>query len=139
MLKTSFLTTVLVAALAAPAFAQADTPNGSGAGLQRGIETLNSSGQVGMVTILRGSGNPMLDVNMKGTNGHPESVTLVRGKECTSLEGGPIMKVGALNGGVLHAASPISGDRLLSGNYNVVVHNNTPTSQPVACGHIYVR
>lgn len=139
MLKSSFLTAIMLAALVAPALAQVDTVNGSGAGLQRGLETLNSSGQVGMVTIVRRSGAPVLDVNVQGSNGHPEAVTIVRGKDCTALEASPVMPLGLLKGGRLHATSPISGDHLLSGNYNVLVHNNTSTSQPVACSHIYIR
>jgi hypothetical protein len=33
---------------------------------------------------------------------------------------------------------PMTEDRLVSGNYVVVVYsNNTPGSRPVACGHLY--
>jgi hypothetical protein len=138
MLKTSFLTALLAAALAVPALAQID-PNDTGAGLVRGLESMNSSAQVGEVRIQRGSGTPTLTLDVKGTAGHPEAVTLNRGKDCSALEATPQMVLGSLSNGRLHATSPLPADRLLSGNYNAVVHNNTPTSRPVACGHIYVR
>jgi len=47
------------------------------------------------------------------------------------------MQLGDALHGQLNATSPLPFDRLMSGNYSIVVHNNTPTSQAVACGEIY--
>jgi hypothetical protein len=138
MLKTPFLTALLAAALVVPALAQT-APNDTGAGLERGLQAVNSSGQVGSVTVFRTSGNPTLVVDVKGSANHPEAVTIARGRSCDALDLSTKLPLGNLQNGRLRATSPISSDRLLSGNYYLVVHNNTPTSRPVLCGQLYVR
>ena len=66
-------------------------------------------------------------------------LTIVRGRgNCKELDGRSGVAIGELRDGRLRARSPLSYDRLVSGNYYVVVHNNTPTSRPVACGNIYL-
>ena len=137
MLKHMLLTAAATAVLVAPATAQI-APNDSGAGIQRGLTAVNSSAQTGFITVF-GRGTPRIQVVLDGTRGKPEAVTLVRGRDCPQALGAPnIAVLGTLRGGRLTASSPMPFDRLLSGNYTVLVRNNTPNSRPVACGHLYL-
>jgi hypothetical protein len=136
---THLLLSAAAAALfVAPATAQI-APNDTGAGIQRGMTAVNSSAQTGMVTVF-GRGNPRIQVVIDGSRGKPESVTLVRGRDCPQAlaASNNVAVLGTLSGGRLTAASPIPLDRLMSGNYSVLVRNNTPDSRPVSCGHLYL-
>jgi hypothetical protein len=138
MLKHLAIATFVAAAAVAPAIAQI-APNDTGRGIERGLTAVNSSAQTGMVTVLRGDGGPRFQITVDGSAGHPESVTLVRGRSCPEALGAPNVAVlGTLHNGHLTATSPIPFDRLMSGNYTVLVRNNTPDSRPVICGHIYL-
>jgi hypothetical protein len=145
MLKQLAIIAFVAAAAVAPALAQnapSDTgiaPNDTGRGIERGLTAVNSSAQTGMVTILRGAGSPRIQITVDGSRGHAESVTLVRGRTCPEALSAPNVAVlGTLHGGQLTATSPIAFDHLMSGNYTVLVRNNTPDSRPVICGHIYL-
>ena len=139
MLKPLALAALITVAAAAPALAQI-APNDTGRGIQRGLTAVNSSAQTGMVTILRGTAAPRIQITVDGSAGHPESVTLVRGRTCPAALAAPNVAVlGRLHNGHLTAASPIPFDRLMSGNYAVLVRNNTPTSRPVVCGQLYLN
>ena len=81
MLKHLAIAAVIAAAAIAPALAQI-APNDTGRGVQRGLTAVNSSAQTGMVTVLRGGGSPRIQITVDGSAGHPESVTLVRGRTC---------------------------------------------------------
>jgi hypothetical protein len=131
MLK-SVLVAAVLAALATPALAQTSLDQ-SIIGVVRGLESQNTSGQVGEV--LFHASNLMLDV--KGTGGKSEAVTINRSFQCSDRSGPIAATLGTLSNGMLTATATISNDRLLSGNYVVVVHNNGPMSRPVACGQLY--
>ncbi len=146
MLKQLAIVAFVAAAAIAPALAQTapgDTgiaPNDTGRGVERGLTAVNSSAQTGMLTILRGSGSPRLQITVDGSRGHAESVTLVRGRTCPEALSAPNVAVlGTLHDGHLSATSPIAFDHLMSGNYSVLVRNNTADSRPVVCGHIYLN
>ena len=131
MRKFVLLAALLVGTIA-PALAQL-SPDQIPVGVVRGIEEVNSSGQVGEVVDHSSS----LAVDLKGTGGKPEAVTLNRGFDCSDQAGPLVASLGTLSNGTLSAPAPLPNDRLLSGNYDVIVHNNNPTSAPVACGHLY--
>jgi hypothetical protein len=78
-----------------------------------------------------------LVVDMKGTGGKAEAVTINRGFQCSDQPGPVAARLGMLSNGHLAATASISRDRLLSGNYLVVVHNNGANSRAVACGQLY--
>lgn len=139
MLKRLALAALVAVAAVAPALAQI-APKDTGRGVERGLTAVNSSAQTGMVTVLRRNGGPQLQITVDGSAGHSEAVTLVRGRTCPEALGAPNVAVlGTLHNGHLTATSPVPFDRLMSGNYTVLVRNNTPDSRPVICGHIYLN
>src|SRR5579871_524657 len=118
MFKHLLLFAAAAALFVAPAAAQI-APDDSGAGIQRGMTAVNSSAQTGMVTVF-GRGNPRIQVVIDGSRGKPESVTLVRGRDCPqALAASNVAVLGTLHGGRLTATSPMPIDRLMSGNYTV--------------------
>ncbi len=131
MLKLA-LVAALLGALAGPALAQTALDQNL-TGIVRGIQSQNTSAQVGEVLFNANS----LVVDMKGTNNKPEAVTINRGFQCSDQPGPVSARLGTLSNGRLTATPTISRDRLLSGNYLVVVHNNDANSRAVACGQLY--
>ena len=134
---TSFFIALLSIALIAPAVAQI-APNDTGRGIERGLTAMNSSAQVGTLNVSRGDGNPVIVLKVEGApGGHPETATISRGSDCRAANNSTGIVLGQLINGRLRATSPLSFDRLMSGNYFVVVHNNTATSRAVLCGNLY--
>lgn len=132
MLK-SVLVVALLAGSISPALAQTSLDQ-SLTGVVRGIQSQNTSGQVGEV-LFRSNG---VIVDMQGTSGKPEAVTINRGFQCSDQPGPVYILLGTLSNGKLTAPVSLSSDRLLSGNYLVVVHNNNDVkSAAVACGQLY--
>ena len=137
----------LLAATVAPAAAQLAAPvapvapNEPLRGIERGIEQANSSAQVGSMLITPGNGNnPTIVIDVKGAAGKPEIVTINRGFGCADDVGQQVAVLGTLSpGGRLHATSPLPFDHLMSGNYNIIVHNSHAMSQSNACGHLYLH
>jgi membrane peptidoglycan carboxypeptidase len=126
------LAAALLAGLASPALAQTALDQNLN-GIVRGIESQNTSAQVGEVMF--NSNNLVVDV--KGTGNKAEAVTINRGFQCSDQPGPVFAVLGMLSNGHLAARASISRDRLLSGNYLVVVHNNGAHSRAVACGQLY--
>lgn len=124
----------------APAFAQAP-PGGVplGAGLQRGVMSLNNSGQNGFVTLFNQGRQTRLVTALEGTlPGRVQTVAIQRGKTCDAVQPGIIARSADMVHGISRGTVPLSEDRLLSGNYVVIVYsNNTPGARPVACGQLY--
>lgn len=131
MLK-SVLVAALLAGVISPALAQTSLDQSLN-GLVRGIGSQNTSGQVGEV-LFKDNG---LIVDMKGAGNKAEAVTINRGFQCSDQPGPVTARLGTLSNGRLAATVAISNDRLLSGNYLVVVHNNDADSRAVACGQLY--
>jgi hypothetical protein len=121
----------------APAFAQGGVP--LGAGLQRGVESVNNSGQTGFITLFRGDDQTRVVTALEGTMaGRVQTVAIQRGKSCDSVQPGIVVRSADMVHGMSRGSVPMTEDRLVSGNYVVVVYsNNTPGSRPVACGHLY--
>jgi len=123
-----FFASIVAAVMLAGAPALAQTGPGGvpvGAGLQRGMEQLNESGEVGFVTLFV-------------PPGRTQTVAIQRGKDCSSFDPGMTARSADLVGGTSRGTVAMSQDRLTSGNYDVVVYSTTgPGARPVACGHLY--
>jgi hypothetical protein len=124
----------------APAFAQAP-PGGVplGAGIQRGVEELNNSGQDGYVTLFPTGAHTHIVTALEGTKpGRVQTVAIQRGADCNSLHPEIVAKSTDMMHGMSRGDVPLSTDRLLSGNYNVVIYSeNTPGAHQVACSHLF--
>jgi hypothetical protein len=130
----------VVAALVTTAAASAQPyPGDPGAGTERGVEQVNNSGQVGTVTLFRRDPGTRIQIALHGvTDGRVESVRIYRGSSCDDLKPRPTYFLADLKNGVSRSSVGLTQDRLLSGNYNVVVFsNNHAGAQTVACGHLY--
>jgi len=128
----SILVAAMLAGVTSPAFAQSSLDQNA-TGIVRGIESQNTSGQVGEVRYRSNA----VEVAMNGTDSKSEAVTINRGFECSDQPGTIVARLGRLSNGKLAAAVSLTSDRLLSGNYLVVVHNNDANSRAVACGQLY--
>jgi hypothetical protein len=131
ILVAALLSLTGTSALAQPSLDQQNARN-----IVRGIHGENTSGQIGEAAIDRR--NNRIVVRIQGTKGSPEAVTIERGSTCGPAARPLVATLGTLHDGRLTATLPLGADRLLSGNYDVVVHNNTPVSRSVACGHLYL-
>ncbi|MEA2663109.1 MAG: hypothetical protein QOI11_53 [Candidatus Eremiobacteraeota bacterium] len=114
-------------------------PDDSGAGTKLGIEQLNNSGQVGEVTLFRTDPSTRVLVRIDGANGRTEPVRIHRGRTCDQLDPRPAYVLSNLSAaGISRSIVRAGEDKLLSGNYNVVVFSsNAPGARPVSCGHLY--
>jgi len=124
--------TSLLAAL--PVLAQT-APGDTGAGVQRGLQELNFSGQVGSVTLYRaprGSGT-LVVVNVHGQpSGRIEAASIQRGKSCapSDIDPNPAWMLSNVSGGRSTTVINASDTKLLSGNYVVIVHGGAPVPVP---------
>jgi hypothetical protein len=124
--------------LAAAAAGAQSYPGDPGAGTQRGIEQVNNSGQVGTVTLLRRDPNTLIALDLHGTDGRPQSVRIYRGPACDDLSPRPTFFLADAKNGISHSSVSFGADKLLSGNYNVVVFSgNRAGARATACGHLY--
>jgi hypothetical protein len=140
-MKTIFgLAAAALVFTSAPAFAQAP-PGGVplGAGLQRGVEALNNSGQTGFVTLFDHGASTRIVTALEGTPpGRVQTVAIQRGKSCDAITPGIIARSKDLKYGISRGEVPISQSHLTSGNYLVVVYsNNLAGARQVACGQLY--
>jgi hypothetical protein len=134
------LATAALLLSSAPAIAQAP-PGGVplGAGLQRGVMSLNNSGQTGFVTLFNQGRRTRVVTALEGTlPGRVQTVAIQRGRACDAIQPGIVVRSTDLAHGISRGIVPMTEDRLLSGNYLVVVYsNNTPGARQVACGQLY--
>jgi hypothetical protein len=131
----------LALALLATAGASAQpSPDDPGLGVERGIEQVNNSGQVGTVTLFNRGAATSVAVDLKGTEpGRVQSVRLYRGPSCDDLgTSGPAYFLSDMRNGRSVSSVKAPESKLLSGNYNVVVFSaNTAGARATACGHLY--
>ena len=131
----------LAIALLATAVASAQSyPDDPGLGTERGIEQLNNSGQVGTVTLFRRGAATRVVVDLKGTEaGRVQSVRLYRGPSCDDIgTSGPAYFLSDMRNGGSVSTVKAPEDKLLSGNYNLVVFSSNAKGAPAtACGHLY--
>ncbi|MGH7715889.1 MAG: hypothetical protein ACREML_07815, partial [Vulcanimicrobiaceae bacterium] len=119
--------TAIVAAFLAtalPVLAQM-APGDTGAGVQRGIQQLNQSGQVGSVTVFHGGASSRVVIDIHGEPaGRVEAAHIHRGKGCGpgQIDPTPVYALNNVVGG--HSATSVKApeDKLLSGNYVVIIH-----------------
>ena len=79
-------------------------------------------------------------VDLKGTEpGRVQSVRLYRGKSCEEFDtGGPAYFLTDLRNGTSNSTVKAPEEKLLSGNYNLVVFSsNAKGTHATACGHLY--
>jgi hypothetical protein len=133
------LAAVLAVVVTTAAASAQSYPGDPGVGDARGMEQVNNSGQVGTVTLFRRDSNTRIFVELHGVpDGRVESVRIYRGPSCDDLQPRPTYFLADLRNGVSRSSVSLSEDRLLSGNYNVVVFsNNHVGAQAVSCGHLY--
>ena len=109
-----------------------------GAGTQRGIQGLNNSGQAGFVTLFPRGARTAVVVAIEGTN-REERIQIERQPSCDRL--GPfatLARLKPLKGGISRSYAQAPMNKLLGGNFVVVVYGNrTLASRPVACGELY--
>ncbi len=125
--------------LGAPAIAQAQGAVPYGAGLQRGVMSINGSGQTGFVTLFDHGSQTRIVTALEDTKpGRVQTVAIQRGKSCDAIVPGIVARSADMVRGVSRGTVPMAQSRLISGNYVVVVYsNNTPGSRAVACGQLY--
>ena len=115
-------------------------PDDPGLGTERGVEQVNNSGQVGTMTLLRRGAVTRVLVDLKGTEpGRVQSVRMYRGKSCEEFDpGGPVYFLTDLRNGASNSTVKATEEKLLSGNYNLVVFSSNAKGAPAtACGHLY--
>lgn len=132
---------VLAAALLTTAAASAQGYPDTGTGIERGIEQVSNSGQVGSITIVPRGASTSVTVNLKGTPNRAQSVRIYRGKSCENdIAERPAFFLSDMHGGSSSSTVPVAANRLLSGNYNVLVFSGTQAGARVtACGHLYLQ
>jgi hypothetical protein len=129
-----------LALLATTAASAQSYPDDPGAGTERGVEQVNNSGQVGTVTLFRRGAVTRVVVDLKGTEpGRVQSVRLYRGKSCEEFDPGPpVYFLTDMRNGASNSTVKAAEEKLLSGNYNVVVFSsNAKGAGATACGHLY--
>ncbi len=124
---------------AGAAMAQID-PNDSGAGVKRGIQQQNSSGEVGTVTLYDMGPHTRVVVQIDGEPpGRVQPAHLHRAKTCETLDPKPAYPLANVVNGRSSTIVNAPVSRLMSGNYAVNVHASTTNiAHYVACGHLDV-
>ena len=120
------------------ASAQVD-PTTPALGTKLGIEELNTSGQVGSVTLFPTNGRAIVSVEMQGIPaGRVEAVRIFRSHNCDTVDPAIAYTLVNLREGRSRSLVNTSVERLLSGNYSIIVFSNTSSgARSVACGHLY--
>lgn len=131
--------TLLLALTFLPARAQIDPNDPLGLGIQRGIQELNNSGQVGTVTLFHRGEKTFVDVAMHGVpSGKIERVGLYRIGSCSFSPGvTPAYALEDLRNARSRTLVHAPVDKLVSGNYSVVVRSQLQPDHLFACGQLY--
>lgn len=131
-------TVALALCLGGTASAQMN-PNDAGRDTKLGVQQLNNSGQIGTVTLARRGTKTLVRVALEGAPpGRIEAAAIHRGADCERVSAAPIYVVGPIKNGRGAALVSASKERLLSGNYSIMVYGGIQaSSRSVACGHLY--
>jgi hypothetical protein len=135
-----FVAAVAAALLTTAAASAQSYPGDPGVGTERGIEQVNNSGQVGTVTLFNAGASTRAVVVLHGTSpGRAQSVRIYRGASCEDFgPGQPAYFLNDMTNGASRSVVKAAEDKLLSGNYNVVVFaSNAAGARATACGHLY--
>jgi hypothetical protein len=130
----------LTAALLTTAVASAQSyPGDPGRGIERGVQQLNNSGQVGTVTLFGHGQSTAVVVRLHGMPpGRTQRTGIYRTRDCASIPPAPAYKLGDVRDGLSRSVVNVSEDRLLSGNYSLVLFASTKAgAPPTACGWLY--
>jgi hypothetical protein len=137
LLGIAVLSTLCVATAAMAQIAPGDT----GAGVKRGLQQMNNSGEAGTITLFnRANGNTTLvGIQLTGeANGRTQPAHIFRGKDCDSVSGPPAYNLSPAVNGVSRTLVEAAEAKLLSGNYVAVVHAaDNKMDQFVSCGQLY--
>jgi hypothetical protein len=153
MSNIRFAVTAIVAAFLAtalPVLAQI-APGDTGAGVERGVQQKNQSGQVGTVTLFNSGGSTHVVLNIHGVPaGRVEAAHIHRGKGCDpgQIDPKPTYPLANVVNGRSESTIQASEDKLLSGNYVVIVHAgpmemkgmmmpSKASEVYMACGYLY--
>jgi len=123
-----------------PLGAQIDPNDPYGRGAQRGIQELNTSGQVGTVTLLRRDDDAFVSIAMRGVPaGKVESAGIVRLQDCTAdaAHAVPAYALADLRDGRSATLVKAPVAKLISGNYSVVLRSKEKPDHLFACGHLF--
>ncbi len=144
MLAT-FAAVAFAASSGAPAGAQmaASTPGHAypsiGGAKVRGMEGLNNSGQVGTVTLTQQPKDVThVILTVKGTGGKTQTAAIYRNDNpsCKNIDEKPDFTLSPVVSGTSSTMIPIDRERLLSGNYMIVVKSG---KTDVACSHLHTQ
>jgi len=116
-------------------------PGDTGAGVKRGMHSMNNSGEVGTVTLFtRGAGaKTLVVVELAGEpGGRHQPASIHRGKACDEVTPEPAYPLSPTVNGVSRTLVEAPEAKLLSGNYVVIVHAaDDRMGQYVSCGQLY--
>jgi hypothetical protein len=116
-------------------------PGDTGAGVQRGLQQMNNSGEPGTVTLFsRKHGTETLVVIQVATEatGRTRPASIRRGKDCTDVAAQPAYPLAPVVDRTSRTLVEAPESKLLSGNYVLVVHAaDNHLEQFTACGQLY--
>lgn len=140
-IRTAVISLALAATCAGaqPAFAQT-FPGDTGSGVERGMQELNTSGQVGTVTLFAmGPNKTRVVINLKSVPaGRREPAHIHRSRDCDTIDAKPAFDLNVVVRGFSATVVNVAESRLLSGNYSVIVHSSDAKgAKYVSCGHLY--
>jgi len=128
------------AAFAQPAaFAQV-YPLINGPGAERGMTEMNTSGQIGTVTVLNQGAKTGVVLNIKSEppgNSEPAEIHRSQQQTCDAYDPTPSYVLKPVQNGSSRSAVNAPIDKLLSGNYVVVVRSAEKPDHVFSCGHLY--
>lgn len=122
-----------------PALAQI-APNDFGPGIERGMQEMNNSGEVGTATVFDRGPSTSIVLNVKGEpSGRRQPAHLHRGKACDStVDPKPAYALNDVVNGRSVSGVDLPPHRVLSGNYVVIVHSSPQNmNRYVSCGQLY--
>jgi len=137
--------TAIVAAFLAtalPVLAQI-APGDTGAGVKRGVQQMNNSGQVGDVQLFAEGSSTRVVLDIHSAGGRTEPAHIHRGKNCNTMSEinpEPVYPLKDVVNGHSETVLNVNEAKLLSGNYVVIVHAGNRMDQLthyVSCGQLY--
>ena len=116
-------------------------PGDTGAGVQRGLQQMNNSGEPGTVTLFRRNNGKETLVVIQVTSeaaGRTRPASIRRGKDCTDVASEPAYPLAPVVNRTSRTLVQAPEEKLLSGNYVLVVHAaDNHLEQFTACGQLY--
>jgi hypothetical protein len=116
-------------------------PGDTGAGVKRGMHSVNNSGEVGTVTLFAraGGAKTLVVIEVAGEpGGRHQPASIHRGKACDDVTTEPAYPLSPTINGVSRTLVEAPEAKLLSGNYVTIVHAaDNRMDQFVSCGQLY--